>query len=55
MKPSEIVVISNSTWQNHKERPIRSTNIGSMTERAKRHGVRELVCNNFVIRERLSL
>ncbi len=34
---SEMASLSNSSWQNHKERPNRSTNNGDMDKKAKRH------------------
>ena len=36
MKPLEIAHLSNSMWQNGKERPNQSTNNVNMAERAKR-------------------
>ena len=36
IKPSEMAFLSNSRWQNRKERPNRSTNNGDMDEKAKR-------------------
>ena len=35
MKPSEMASLSNSKWQNRKERPNRFTIIGDMSETAK--------------------
>ena len=35
MKPSEMAFLSNSRWQNSKERPNRSTNNGHMVVKAK--------------------
>ena len=35
MKPSEMASLSNSEWQNHKERLYQSTNNGFMNETAK--------------------
>ena len=57
MAPSEIAFLSNSRWQNRKERPNRSTNSGHMVEIAKRpvgDGMREWVCDIYVIREKPS-
>ncbi len=36
MKPSEMAFLSNSGWQNRKERSNRSTNNGYMDEKAER-------------------
>ncbi len=36
MKLSEMTYLSNSGWQNHKDRPNQSKNNGDMDEKAKR-------------------
>ena len=43
MKPSEMASLSNSRWQNCKDRPIGSTNNGDIFEKAKRDVVSEYV------------
>ncbi len=46
MKPSEMASLSNSRWQNCKERPKRSTNNEDMVETAE-NPVREWALTSF--------
>ncbi len=43
IQPSEMALLSNSWWQNRKERPYRSTNNEDMVQRPKLYVVCELV------------
>ena len=40
LQPSEMALLSNSRWQNRKERPNRSTNNGDIGENAKHSVIR---------------
>ncbi len=44
LRPSRMTSLSNSRWQNFKERPTQSTNNRNMVEKAKRD-VSESICD----------
>ncbi len=54
MKPSEMVSLLNSSWQNRKERQNRSTNNEDMVDRAKCLVSEYVSLDTYVIREKLS-
>ena len=54
LKPSEMAFLTNSRWQNRKERSNRPTSNGDTVEKPKRNVVYEWVCDIPLIIEKLS-